>query len=149
MKTTTSQTIKKVIKIGLIVSASLAVLIIGYRYYNRPVQTWNADAFEGRNPDKIAVKGQGQKYWQASEPGQGFYITDVTVDAGATKTYCVSGAVGGDAGSTADFTFGGQSTTAKNGFFTSCAAINVGDKRQVSFAVVRGELQVYRVDRKR
>lgn len=146
MKTTTKQTIKKILKVCLVVIAVAAVSIVSYRYFNRPVQVWNADAFEGRNPDKVDVKGQGQKYWQATAGGQGFYITDVSIDPGTTKTYCVSGGAGSDQ---VQFSFGGQSFSAKNGFFTKCVKTTPNDKQQVSFNVESGELQVYRVDRKR
>lgn len=146
MRTTSKQTIKKVLTISLATLAVVALSVVTYRYLNRPVLTWNADTFEGRNPDKVAVKGQGQKYWQATGSGQGFYITDVSIDPGATKTYCVGGAAGSDQ---VQFNFAGQSFTAKNGFFTKCAKATPNDKHQVSFNVESGELQVYRVDRKR
>lgn len=146
MKTTTKQTIKKILKISLVVAAVAGVSIVTYRYINRPVQTWNADAFEGRNPDKIGTKGQGQKYWQATGGGQGFYITDVSIDPGTVKTYCVSGGGGTDQ---AQLTFAGQSFAIKNGFFTKCVKTTPNDKHQVSLSVESGELQVYRVDRKR
>lgn len=146
MKVTTKQTIKQVLKVGLIAAAVLAVAIIGYRYYNRPVQTWNADVFEGRNPDKIEVKSQGQKYWAGEQAGNGFYITDETVTAGDKKVYCVSGGVTSD---NAAFTLGDSSGSAKNGYFTHCASLTVNDKRQLNFALTDGTLQVFRVDRKR
>ncbi len=149
MVTANKQKVVSVLKISAIALGVLAVIVVGYRYYNRPVQTWNADLFEGKNPDKIATKGQGQKYWQASQQGQGFYVTDNSVAAGDLKTYCVSGAIGGVKGATAQFEFGGQSFNAKNGFFTRCADVTVQANRQIKFEVNDGELQVYRVDRKR
>lgn len=146
MKVTTKQTIKKVLKVTLVAVAVLAVAIVGYRYYNRPVQTWNADVFEGRNPDKIATKSQGQKYWAGQNAGDGFYITDVTVSSGDKKVYCISGGVTSDA---ATFTLGDSTGSAKNGYFTHCAALTVNDKRQLNFALTDGQIQVFRVDRKR
>lgn len=146
MKATTKQATKKVLKISLIVLAVLAVSVIGYRYYNKPVQTWNADVFEGRNPDKVEAKSQGQKYWSAEKSGDGFYITDETVAAGDKKVYCVSGGVTSDS---ATFTLGDSAGSEKNGYFTHCASLTVNDKRQLSFTLNDGTLQVYRVDRKR
>lgn len=149
MTTTSKQTVRNVLKTIVLILAVAAIGILGYRYYNRPVQTWNADSFENRNPDKVGVKGQGQKYWQANDGGQGFFVTDTSVASGDNKTYCVSGAIGGAKGSTATYSFGGQQFTSKNGFFTQCAQITVKDQRKITFKVESGELQVYRVDRKR
>lgn len=146
MKTTTKQTLIKVIKITAAVIALGAVVVVGYRYYNRPVQTWNPDSFEGRNPDKIEVKSNGQRYWASQNTGNGFYITDETVASGDKKVYCVSGGVTSD---NATFTLGDSTGSAKNGYFTHCASLTVNEKRQLSFTVTDGTLQVYRVDRKR
>ena len=146
MTTATKQKFKKVLKIGLIVIGVLTVTILGYRYYNRPVQTWNADVFEGRNPDMVESKSQGQKFWTAKEAGNGFYITDETVSAGDKKVYCVSGGVTSES---ATFTLGDSTGSADNGYFTHCASLTVNDKRQLSFSLTDGEIQVYRVDRKR
>lgn len=146
MKTTTKQTIKRVLKVSAVVVAVMGVVVIGYRYYNRPVQTWNATDFEGRTPDKIEAKSQGQKYWVGETAGNGFYITDETVNAGDKKVYCVSGGVTSQNGS---FTLGDSAGSAKNGYFTHCASLTVNEKRQLSFSVTDGQIQVYRVDRKR
>ncbi len=146
MKTTTKQTLKRILKISAVVIAVGAVGVIGYRYYNRPVQTWNPDVFEGRNPDKIESKDNGQRYWVGEEEGNGFYITDETVSSGDKKVYCVSGGVTSD---NATFTLGDSTASAKNGYFTHCASQTVNDKRQLTFTVNSGQLQVFRVDRKR
>lgn len=146
MKATTKQTIKKVLKIGAVLVAVVAIGAIGYRYYNRPVQTWNPDVFEGRSPDKIENKSNGQRYWVGDNKGDGFYITDETVSSGDKKVYCVSGGVTSD---NASFTLGDSSASAKNGYFTHCASQTVNDKRQLTFTVTSGQLQIYRVDRKR
>lgn len=146
MKATTKQTTKKTLKIVLIAVAVIAAGVVGYRYYNRPVQTWNADVFEGRNPDKIETKGQGQKYWTGNAKGDGFYITDEVMSSSDSKVYCVSGAVATDA---ASFTLGDSTSTDDNGFFTHCAKLSVNDKHQLNFSVESGGVQVYRVDRKR
>lgn len=144
--TSKKQSVKKVLKIVLIGFAVLIAAVTAYRYYNRPVQTWQADAFEGRNPDKVATKGQGQRYWSASTAGNGFYITDEKVAAGEQNTYCVSGAVGGDS---ASFTLGDASITAKNGYYSECVEAAVNDKQQLNFAVTEGSVQVFSVARKR
>lgn len=146
MKTTTKQTLKRILKISAVVIAVVAVGVIGYRYYNRPVQTWNPDVFEGRNPDKIESKDNGQRYWVGEEDGNGFYITDETVSSGDKKVYCVSGGVTSD---NASFTLGDSTASAKNGYFTHCASQTVNDKRQLTFTVDSGQVQVFRVDRKR
>ena len=146
MKTSTKQTFKKVLKIGAIVVAVLGVVIIGYRYYNKPVQTWNPETFEGKKPDTLQTKSSGMKFWAAEKSGDGFYITDETVSSGDKKVYCVSGGVTSDK---ATFTLGSATGTAKNGYFTFCASQTVNDKRQLNFSLTDGQLQVYRVDRKR
>jgi hypothetical protein len=146
MKTTTKQMLKKVLKISAVVIAVVAVGVIGYRYYNRPVQTWNPDVFEGRNPDKIESKDNGQRYWVGENEGDGFYITDETVSSGDKKVYCVSGGVTSD---NASFTLGDSTDSGKNGYFTHCASQTVNDKRQLTFTVTSGQVQIYRVDRKR
>lgn len=149
MKSTNKQNIKKYVKIVVIGIVAVGASVMLYRYLNRPAQIWGPDTFENRNPDKVAVKGQGQKYWQATSKGHGFYVTDVSIEPGATKTYCVSGGAGGTSDATAEFNFGGQDFSVKNGFFAKCAKVTVNDKRQISFSMVNGELQVYQVDRKR
>jgi len=146
MKATTKHTVKKMLKISCLALAVLVLAILGYRYYNRPVQTWNPDVFEGRNPDKIENKSNGQRYWVGENADDGFYITDETVSSGDKKVYCVSGGVTSDS---ATFTLGDSSSSAKNGYFTYCASQTVNDKRQLTFTVNSGQLQVYRVDRKR
>jgi len=146
MKASTKQILKRVIKILAVVIAVVVVGVLGYRYYNKPVQTWNPDVFEGRNPDKLEAKSSGMKYWMGSKPGDGFYITDETVTSGDKKVYCVSGGV--TTGS-ATFVLGDASSSAKNGYFTFCASQTVNDKRQLNFSLTDGQIQVYRIDRKR
>jgi hypothetical protein len=146
MKTNPKTLLKRVLVYTVIGITVVIGSILLYRYANRPAQVWTAEAFEGRNPDTVSVKGQGQKYWQATGADQGFYITDISIPEGATKKYCVSGGVGTD---TAQFTFNNVEFEEKNGFFTVCTSVTLGDKRQVSFNMVNGELQVYQVDRKR
>lgn len=146
MKINTKQTSKKVLKISLLAVAVLAIAVVGYRYYNRPVQTWTAEVFEGRNPDKLETKNRGVQYWTGSNEGDGFYITDVSISAGEQKVYCVNGGVATDK---ATFVLGSSSFTVDNGFFTRCAAQTVNDKHQLSFGVTDGGVQVYRIDRKR
>lgn len=146
MKATTKQTTKKTLKIVLIALAVIVVGIVGYRYYNRPVQTWNADAFEGRNPDKIETKSQGERYWAGTAKGDGFYITDEAMSSSDSKVYCVSGGVTTD---NASFTLGDSAGSGENGYFTHCAKLSVNDKHQLTFSVNSGGVQVYRIDRKR
>lgn len=146
MKASTKQTLKKVLKVTGVVIAIVAVSVVGYRYYNRPVQTWNPDVFEGRNPDKIENKSNGQRYWVGESAENGFYITDETVSSGDKKVYCVSGGVTSE---NATFRLGDSNASAKNGYFTHCASQTVNDKRQLTFTVTSGQLQIYRVDRKR
>jgi len=146
MKATTKQIIMKTLKVTAVFVSFVIIGVVGYRYYNRPVQTWNPDAFEARSPDKIGTKSQGQRYWVGDAAGSGFYITDETVSTGDKKVYCVSGGVTSD---TATFSLGDSTGTAKNGYFTHCASLTVNDKRHLNFSVTDGQIQVYRVDRKR
>lgn len=142
----TSPRFEKVLKISLLVLAVAVLGLLAYRYYHKPVQTWAPDTFEGRNPDKVETKNQGQQYWRAEAPGNGFYVTDETVSSGDKKVYCVSGAV---ATSAATFSLGDSTASVKNGFFTHCASLTVNDKRQLNFTLTDGGLQIYRIERKR
>lgn len=146
MATSKKQTVKKVVLSILAVLAVVILSVTAYRYWNRPVQTWTAENFEGRNPDTIQTKNQGQKFWGANQAGNGFYVTDEAVTPGDNKTYCVTGGAGTD---TATFTLGNSSATVKNGFFTHCASLTVNDKHQLNFTLTDGSVQVYSVDRKR
>lgn len=146
MKAATKQTVKRTLKAVIVAIAVVAVTVAGYRYYNKPVQVWNATDFEARIPDRLEVKGQGQKYWLGQTKDDGFYITDATVQSGDKKVYCVSGGVTSD---TAVMRLGDSTAVKKNGYFTHCARLTVNDKRQLTFSLVDGNLQVYRVDRKR
>ena len=137
---------KRILKIAIVIIAVAALAVVGYRYLTRPVQTWTPSSFEGRNPDKVAAKDNGQRYWVGENVGNGFYVTDETVTSGDKKTYCVNGGVTSD---NASFTLGDASFEAKNGYFTKCASQTVNDKRQLTFTVTSGQVQIYRVDRKR
>ncbi len=146
MKATTKQTVRQAVKLGLGAVALIALVLIGYRYYNQPVQSWNANDFEGRKPDVVQEKGQGQKYWTGGTIGNGFYVTNTSVSPNSPKTYCVNGGV---TSPSAQFILGGVALEADNGYFTRCTSVSVNDQQQLNFSVKSGTVQIYSIDRKR
>lgn len=137
---------RRILKIILVGAAVVILSVLGYRYYNRPLQSWQAQDFEGRNPNHVAVKAQGQTFWTGKNQGEGFYITDSNVAVGSVQRYCLSGGVTSE---TLQYHLGGQQASAANGFFTSCFRLKVDDRKRITFSIDSGSAQIYRIERKR